>query len=477
VQQSTRSESTSSRRERESRRSHGPLDLQQPESQAVPILHPGDADWDASRQVFNLLVDQRPTAIACPGDEREVAAAIGYARRRGLQVTAQSTGHNAAPLGALDGTLLLNTSRLTGLSIDAADHRVRVGAGLRWEHVVPRLSELGLAALHGSSPDVGIVGYTLSGGVSWLARRHGLQCNAVQAIEVVTADGELVRTDPSCEPELFWALRGGGGSFGVVTAVEFAVQPVEELYAGALFFPAGRASEVLHTWHGLLPSLPDELMTWTALMNFPPEDAIPEPLRGRAFTVVMAAFLGTATDGRDLLRDLLALGPEIDTLATVPPVELSKLAMDPPLPLPYRTGHQLVGALPPEAIDEFVAAVDMRPGAPLAIAQLRHMGGALGRPPSGAGAVATLPGELCVLGVGVVTDEASSRAVDAALEGVTASLADHRVGYYANFVEEPADARRFFDESTWARLRRVKRAYDPTDMIRGNHPIPVGRGK
>jgi FAD/FMN-containing dehydrogenase len=239
VQQSTRSESTSSRRERESRRSHGPLDLQQPKSQAVPILHPGDADWDASRQVFNLLVDQRPTAIACPGDEREVAAAIGYARRRGLQVTAQSTGHNAAPLGALDGTLLLNTSRLTGLSIDAADHRVRVGAGLRWEHVVPRLSELGLAALHGSLPDVGIVGYTLSGGMSWLARRHGLLCNAVQAIEVVTADGELVRTAPSCEPELFWALRGGGGSFGVVTAVEFAVQPVEELYAGALFSRPG----------------------------------------------------------------------------------------------------------------------------------------------------------------------------------------------------------------------------------------------
>jgi FAD/FMN-containing dehydrogenase len=451
------------------------LDLQQLESQVVPILHPGDAGWDASRQVFNLLVDQRPTAIACPGDEREVAAAIGYARRRGLRVTAQSTGHNAGPLGALDGTLLLNTSRLTGLSIDAAEHRVRVGAGLKWEHVVPRLSELGLAALHGSSPDVGIVGYTLSGGVSWLARRHGLQCNAVQALEVVTADGELVRTDPSCEPDLFWALRGGGGSFGVVTAVEFAVQPVEELFAGALFFPARRASEVLHTWHGLLPSLPDELMTWTALMNFPPEDAIPEPLRGRAFTVVMAAFLGTAADGRDLLRDLLALGPEIDTLETVPPVGLSELAMDPPLPLPYRTGHQLVGALPPEAIDEFVAAVDMRPGAPLAIAQLRHMGGALGRPPSGAGAVATLPGELCVLGVGVVTDEASSRAVDAALEGFTASLADHRVGYYANFVEEPADAHQFFDESTWARLRRVKRAYDPTDMIRSNHPIPVSQ--
>jgi FAD/FMN-containing dehydrogenase len=449
------------------------LDLRRPESQEVRILHAGDHGWDQARRAFNLLVEQRPAAIALPRDAEDVAAAIRYARSRGLQVAAQATGHNAGPLGALDGTLLLNTSRLTGLSIDAADRRVRVDAGLKWGHVVPPLSELGLAALHGSSPDVGIVGYTVGGGLSWLGRQHGLQCNAVQAFEVVTADGELVYTDPGNEPELFWALRGGGGSFGVVTAVEFTVQPVAELYAGALFFPAARASEVLHTWHGLLPSLPDQFMTWTALVQLPPEDTIPAPLRGGAFAVVMGAFLGEAADGRDLLHDLWGLGPEVDTFATVPPVGLGELAMDPPLPLPYRTGHQLVGALPSASLDDFVAAVDMRPGAPLAIAQLRHMGGALARRPAGAGALATLPGELSVLGVGLVTDEASSCAVDAALDAVTASLADHRVGHYANFVEEPADARRFFDEPTWARLGRVKRAYDPADVIRGNHPIPV----
>jgi hypothetical protein len=295
----------------------------------------------------------------------------------------------------------------------------------------------------------------------------------VQAFDVVTADGELVRTDTSNEPELFWALRGGGGSFGVVTAVEFTVYPVAKLYAGALFFPAGRAREVLHTWHGLLPALPDELMTWAALINLPPLPEIPEPLRGRAFTIVMGAFLGEAADGRDLLRDLLALRPEIDTFATVPPVGLSELAMDPTQPLPYRTAHQLVGSLPSGAIDDFVAAIDLEPGAPLAAAQLRHMGGALTRRPPEAGALATLPGELSVLGVGLVVDEASSRAVDAALDAVTAALADHRVGYYSNFVEEPADARHFFDETTWARLRRVKHDYDPADLIRGNHPVPL----
>ncbi|MGY1761431.1 FAD-binding oxidoreductase [Geodermatophilus sp. SYSU D00779] len=449
------------------------LDLRRPESQEVRILRAEDRGWDEARRAFNLLIDQRPAAMALPRSAEDVAAAIRYARNRGLRVAAQATGHNAGPLGALDGTLLLNTSRLTGLSIDAADRRVRVGAGLKWGHVVPQLSDLGLAALHGSSPDVGIVGYTVGGGLSWLGRQHGLQCNAVQAFEVVTADGELLRTDPSCEPELFWALRGGGGSFGVVTAVEFTVQPVAELYAGALFFAAERASDVLSTWHGLLSSLPDQFTTWAALVQFAPLPEIPDLLRGRAFTVVMGAFLGAAADGRDLLGDLVSLGPQIDTFATVPPVGLSELAMDPPDPLPYRTAHQLVGALPSSSLDDFVAAVDMRPGASLAIAQLRHMGGALARRPAGAGALATLPGELSVLGVGLVTDEASSSAVDAALDAVTASLADHRVGHYSNFVEEPVDARRFFGESTWARLCRVKRAYDPADVIRGNHPIPL----
>ena len=187
----------------------------------------------------------------------------------------------------------------------------------------------------------------------------------------------------------------------------------------------------------------------------------------------MSAFVGEAADGRDLLRDLIRLGPQIDTFATVAPVGLSELAMDPPFPLPYRTAHQLVRALPPATIDDFVAAVDTRPGAPLAAVQLRHMSGALARRPPEAGALATLPGELSVLGVGLVTDEASSRAVDAVLNEVTASLADHRVGYYSNFVEEPTDAHRFFDEPAWARLRRAKHAYDPTDVIRGNHPVPL----
>ena len=261
------------------------------------VSYPGDPDWDAARQAFNLLVDQRPAAVAFPVDEREVIAVVRHAAEQGLTIAAQATGHNAGPLGALDDTLIVNTSMLQDLSIDATARRVRVGAGTKWEALIAPLSELGLAALHGSSPDVGVVGYSLGGGLGWLGRRHGLQCNSVTAIELVSADGHLIRTDAIHEPDLFWALRGGGGSFGVVTAIEFEVYPVTELYAGALFFPYERASEVITAWNALAPSLPDEMTTWGSVLHVPDLPYVPEPVRGGSFAVISGVMLGGEPGG------------------------------------------------------------------------------------------------------------------------------------------------------------------------------------
>lgn len=215
------------------------------------VVLPGDHGWDEARSGFNLLEDQHPAAVAFPVDADDVAAAVAYARRAGLRVAPQATGHNQGPLGDMDGTLLLNVNRLQDVRVDPAARQVRVDAGVKWDRVAPRLSAHGLAGLHGSSPDVGIAGYSLGGGMGWLARKHGLQTNAVTALELVTADGSFVRADHEHHADLFWALRGGGGNFGVVTAIEFAVHPVEELYAGALFFPFERSPEVLHTWNEL----------------------------------------------------------------------------------------------------------------------------------------------------------------------------------------------------------------------------------
>src|SRR4051794_10664214 len=320
------------------------------------LVAPGDDGWDAARQTFNVLHDQQPVAIAFPVDDRDVAVVVEHAREQGLRIAPQATGHNAGPLGSLADTIIVNASALTGVAIDVAARRVRVGAGCRWEDVVPELSALGLAALHGSPPDVGIVGYSLGGGMGWLARKYGLQANSVPAIELVTADGRLVRTDADHEPGLFWALRGGGGNFGVVTAIEFEVYPVAEVYAGTMFFPFERSAEVLRTWGELLPTLPDELMTWTAMLHFPDLPEIPEGMRGQSFTIVWGVHDGSEAEGRALLAPLRALGPVADTFAMVEPGALGELAMDPRDPVPYDTTHHLLDELPGEAIDALLAA-------------------------------------------------------------------------------------------------------------------------
>jgi FAD/FMN-containing dehydrogenase len=449
---------------------HSPL----AEALTGDVVLPGDPGWDAARSAFNLLLDQHPAAIAFPASAQDVAGAVAYARAAGLRVAPQATAHNQGPLGTLHNTLLLNVGKLQDVHVDPGAQRVRVGAGVKWDRVAPRLSAHGLAGLHGSSPDVGIAGYSLGGGMGWLARKYGLQANAVTALELVTADGQLIRADHDNHPDLFWALRGGGGNFGVVTAIEFAVHEVEDLYAGALFFPFERASEVLHAWNAMLPALPDEFMSWASLIHFPPIPDVPAFARGRSYAVVMAAHLGSEAEGRALLKPLRDLGAERDTFAMVPPVVLGDLAMDPLDPVPFHLKAQLLDRLPAETIDELLAEVGPGSGRgpTVTLFQLRHMGGALAREAPGAGARASLPGEVSLLSLGVVMDEAMDVAVREALAAIEVAVAPHRAGYYPNFVEEPADASAFFAADVWERLRTVKREYDPADVFAGNHHIP-----
>ena len=422
---------------------------------------------------FNTSVEITPAGVAYPRDVGEVVEAVDHARRLGLRVAPQATGHNVAAYGALDDALLIDVRYLQDVEIDPGAQRVRVGAGVKWERVSPALSEHGLAGLHGSSPDVGIAGYSLGGGIGWLARRYGMQTNSVTAFELVLADGRHVRAHADQEPELFWALRGGNGNFGVVTAIEFAVYPVEELYAGTMFFPFDRSAEVLHTWAGMLGGLPDELMTWTSIMHFPDAPFVPEHARGGSFIVVSGAFLGDERDGRMLLDPIRELEPVVDTYAMVPPAALGDLAMDPPEPLPFHLGHQLLESFGPEAVAAVLAVAGPDSDAPFGMVQFRHMGGALSRVAPGAGARATLPGEVGMVALGVTPDEASVAPVRAAIDDLERALLPWRAGDYPNFIERPVDTSRFFDAETWRRLQDVKAEYDPDDVFRGNHKIPA----
>ena len=438
------------------------------------LVKPGEQGWDSGRAAWNVAIEQVPAMVAWPSGTAEVAAAVDFAREHGLRVAVQAEGHSAGALaGVGEDTLLLKTGRMTGAEVDAQSRRARVGAGAKWRDVSALASPRGLAALSGSSAEVGVVGYTLGGGLGWLARKHGLACNSVLAAEVVTADGQLVRADRESEPDLFWALRGGGGSFGAVTALEFELYPVPELYAGMFAWPWERTADVLHAWRELVPGLPDELSTWARILQVPPLPDIPEPVRGRQLVVVEAAYLGAQEPGRELLRPLRDLGPELDTFAVVPPAVLGQLHMDPEDPVPFAASGQLLDELPPAAIDAIVETAGPGSGSPLLSLELRQLGGALRNAPPNAGALATLDHAFLTLGVGMLMDPGMAPAIKGQLDVVADALEpwDSRVKY-ANFIDVPIDVRMCYPPETFDRLQEVKRRYDPDDLFRANHPIP-----
>ncbi len=232
---------------------------------------------------------------------------------------------------------------------------------------------------------------------------------------------------------------------------------------------------MVRTWAAMLPDLPDDLMTWVSLVRFPPLPEVPEPMRGRAFAIAFAAFLGEEDPGRALLAPLRDLGPQMDTFAMVPPAALSDLAMDPPEPLPFEMSHGLLETASPDAIDALLAATDPSRVTELDLIQLRHMGGALGRVAPGAGARATLAGEMCWLALGVTPDATAAAGVARALAGMDEALAPHRAGHYPNFVERPSDASGFFDAATWERLRARQGGVRPRRPVQGQPPRPPRR--
>lgn len=435
------------------------------------ISTPSDADWDSARRAWALNVDQRPAIVLRPADAFDVATAVRFATRHGLRLAPQGTGHNAAPLGDLQGTVLLRADLMRAVSIDATQRIARVEAGTVWGEVVAPAAAHGLAALAGSSADVGVVGYTLGGGLSWFGRSHGLAANHVTAVELVTADGLLRRVDAERDRDLFWALRGGGGSFGVVTAVEFRLFPIETVYAGALFWPVDRAAEVLHAWRDWTAGIGDAVTSIGRVLRFPAAPEVPPPFAGRAFVVVEAVFQEAPAAAGALLAELRRLDPEIDTFEVQPVDRLTKLHLDPPGPVASASDGTLLRELSAEALDAFLTIAAGECGAVLLSAELRHLGGALALGANGGGAVAGLDGEFLVFAVGAVPTPAACAAVNAAVTHLLGELAPwHSERSYLNVAERPRDPRGLFGPST-DHLRAIREAVDPRGVFRANHPV------
>ena len=437
------------------------------------IVTPEDEGWDEARLAWNLAIDQRPAAVALTESAADVAAVVRFAGENGLRVAPQGTGHNAAALaaaaGSLEDAILLRTVRMRGVTIDAEARTARAEAGVLWIEVVEAAAEHGLAALAGSSPDVGVVGYTLGGGLSWLARKHGIGANQVTAIELVTADGRLVRADAEHEPDLFWALRGGGGAFGVVTAIEFNLFPITEVYAGVLWYPVDRAAEVLNEWRAWTDGQPEEMTSVGRILQFPPIPEIPEPVRGQSFVVVEAIYLGDEADGVELLAPLRALGPVLDTVATIPVTSLAQLHMDPEEPVPAVGDGGMLRDVDAELVD---VIVDATVGSPLLSVEIRHLGGAVARTQAGHGALAAFEAPFVMYSVGFAPTPEAAEAVEGAVSVLRGAVAEWEAEHtYMNFADTRRGPRSLFDGEAYDRLCRIKAEVDPADTFLSNHPL------
>jgi FAD/FMN-containing dehydrogenase len=440
------------------------------------LVKPGDDGWQIARQAWNLAAPQSPVAVAYVTGSDDAAAVIAFARDNDLRVASQGTGHGAFPLGTLEDALLVKTDRLDQIEIDAEKRVARVGAGVIWRDALNAAGESGLVGLAGSSPDVGVVGFTLGGGLSWLGRRHGLACNRMRAAELVTADGEPRRVDAEHDPDLFWALRGGGCGLGVVTAMEFDLLRIPEIYAGSLVLPAdGDAASVLRAYQEWTQTVPDEVTSIARFLHLPPLPDVPEPLRDRPLITLGACYLGSEEDGAELIAPLRELGePVMDLFQTMPSSQIVTVHMEPEQPVPGVVHHEMLRELPDEAVDAFVGAAGPDSGSPLLVAELRHLGGDLGTPANDAGALAYLDGEFVFLGIGISMAPGQAEEMNRHLDLVEDALAPWATGGgYYNFAERPAEPKTLFSPESFERLLGIKASWDPDDVFRSNHQIPV----
>ena len=421
-------------------------------------ITPKDGDYDAARMPWNVAVDQRPVAVVRATSADDVADAVRTAKSRGLRVMMQNTGHAASGRHDLSSAVVVRTGAMTDVTVDADAAVARVSAGAKWQAVAEAAAPHGLAGLAGSSGGVGVVGYTIGGGLGWLGRAHGFACGKLLAADVVMADGKQVRIDDSNEPDLMWALRGGGGCFAAVTSIDIGLVPATEFYGGTLFFPAERTTEVLSAWSTWVETVPETVTSTGRVLNIPPLETVPEPLRGRSFVVVQAVCLMPESEAADLLAPLRELGAEIDTFAPMSAPELGMIHMDPPDPVPADLEGWLVDRFDTEVIG--AVAANSGPGSPLLGVQVRHLGGALSRPGPVPAALDSVDAGFAIYGVGVVPEPAAATAVRSALRqlGLALRPATSKRGFM-NFAEQ-VSADTLFPSDVLSRMTQVRTKYD-----------------
>jgi FAD/FMN-containing dehydrogenase len=434
------------------------------------LLRPGDEDYETARRGHNLAIDARPLAIVLVADAADVALTVTVARGAGLELAIRSGGHSVAGHSTGDGLVVVDLTAMTGLHIDPATRLVYAQPGLTAGAVTNALAAHGLAIPFGDTPTVGITGLTLGGGIGYLVRPHGLAIDHLEGVELVTADGRLITANANEHPDLFWALRGGGGNFGVVTRLIYRAVEVDTVYGGALILPA--TAETLAGVVGAAEAAPDGLSTITDMMVAPPAPFIPDPWVGRPILIMTAVYAGDPADGPAVMAPFRALAePIADMLGPMPYHGIYAFTEEAGAASAYHLRSAFLHSFDTAAAASVMAAFDTAP-AGMNLFHIRALGGAMARVPADATAFAHRDAKILVMMLSgfEAGDGAAQRAWVSSLLDDLRPLVD---GVYSNFLGDEGDARvhEAYPAATYARLAAVKRAYDPTNVFHRNQNI------
>ena len=439
------------------------------------LLEPLSRAWEEELAPFNAAHVHAPVVAVAAESADDVRAAVQYAADHGLTVSVQATGHGAS--SPCDGGLMISTRRMTGVVVDRATRTARVEAGAKWRAVIDAAAPHGLAPLNGSSSDVGVVGYTLGGGLPVLGRAYGFGADHVRSLEVVTADGRLRHVDADREPDLFWGLRGGKANLGIVTALTVDLFPIATLYGGGIFYAQEHIATVLAGFREWTAGLPETCCTSVAVMRLPGFPDIPEPLRGRTLAHLRVAHVGPADEGEQLLTPMRALAPAlVDMVAEMPYTAVDAIHQDPHHPVPFYERGTLLRELAPDTLATLLEQVGPGVASPLLACELRHLGAALGRPASVPNAVGGRDAAYSLFALAVLAGPGAEAGPDAA-DRLVASAAPWSTGQtMLNLHGRPgdeADRARAWDPEAYRRLRDLRRRYDPAGLIRAGHAIGI----
>jgi hypothetical protein len=434
---------------------------------AGELFLPGDEGY-AIATPWNVAVRRSPRAVIAVATAADVVATVRFAASAGLRVTVQRTGHGAVPIDG-DDVLLVHTGALDECAVDATTRVARVGAGVVWQQVLDAAAPLGLAPLAGSAPGVGVVGFLTGGGIGPFVRSYGLSADYVGAFELVTGRGELLRVTPTDHAELYWGLRGGKGSLGIVTAVEFDLVPLSAYYGGALYFDGADAPAVAEAWRLMCDGLPEHSSSSLAIMQLPPLPDVPPPLAGKMTVAARFASVAEAAEAEPFLAPLRAAAtPILDSVATTPYAAIGSIHADPVDPMPSHEESGLLRELTAETIAALLAVAGPESRSPQAVVELRQLGGALGREPEHKSAFCHRGAAFSVLAIGVLAPEIAE-VVPVHGAAVIAALGPWATGgKLPNFApsSDPAEIALAYDEDTVAWLGALADQHDPDRVLR-----------